>query len=79
MVVPSFDEFMKSIGEAGVDSIMDSHFKEMSETYDSNDPHFLSVLFSKCVTCSVDSAVDVLRRYHQWLSECLAAQEPPKG
>lgn len=68
MLFPSFDAFLSELGESGEDYILNSHFDEIAGKYDLTDPNFLSVIVSKCVVCSVESTIDLLRRYHCWLA-----------
>lgn len=78
MNLPPFDEFMKAIGEDKIDAIMDSHFNDIADCYNTNDPNFITEIVSKCVTCSVRSSIDLLQAYHNWLSGTVASQSEKK-
>ena len=78
MGFPPFGNFLESLGEDGIDKIMDAHFKEISGDYDLSDPNFLNEILSKCVVCSVRSSIDLMECYHRWLSESVVSQTQKK-
>lgn len=79
MLFPSFDEFINDVGEEEMDYILDSHFQEMIGTFSSSDPDAISRLVSQSVRCAVETTLDLLRRYHCWLTMSVSnAQVPQK-